>query len=387
MAWRLGLLMALACLVGAVGPSKGHAASIFDQLVTPGPLSKAHAKLESDCRNCHKPFVKTAQDDLCEGCHKDIAADLVVKRGFHGRNPQVAIKGCKGCHLEHGGRDAHITRLDRQSFDHDVTDYPLTGQHAKTACEGCHKPNLKFRAAPRACIGCHRAKDVHKGSLGEGCAACHDTSKWKDSTFNHDRETKFPLTGGHAKVECQGCHKGEPKSHPTPIDCVSCHGGKDPHKGKLGSRCEACHNTVDWKKVAFDHDQSAFPLIGKHAKVACSDCHKTTDYKATPIACVSCHDDKHHEGRLGTDCGTCHNAVAWTLVHFNHQRDARYELEGAHAVVACEKCHIEKNPASLRLPVECVSCHKAEDVHHGAYGTDCGRCHIPDTWKRAFIRR
>jgi len=384
---RFGPLLAMVLLAGLFAANGARAATIFDQLVTPGALSKAHEKLETDCLNCHKPFVKGAQDDLCAGCHKDIAADIAAKRGFHGRNPAVAVAGCKTCHIEHGGRAADITRLDRKVFDHNLTDFVLTGGHIKTACDDCHKPGTKFRTAPRACISCHHKDDVHKGSLGEGCAACHGTASWKTVSFNHDRDTKYPLTGGHAKVSCEGCHKGEPKTHPTPTECAACHGAKDPHKGTLGPRCEACHNTTDWKQVLFDHDQSAFPLIGKHAKTTCASCHKTQDFKATPIACAPCHEDKHHEGRLGPDCGGCHNAVDWKMVRFDHERDARYALDGAHAIIACETCHVEKSPASLRLPTDCVACHKAEDVHHGAFGDDCAQCHRADSWKKAFIRR
>jgi hypothetical protein len=387
MARRFGFLALLACLAGLAFAGGARAASIFDQLVTPGALSKAHEKLEADCHNCHKPFAKTAQDDLCAGCHKDIAADIAAKRGLHGRNPIVTSAGCKHCHIEHGGRNADITRLDRTAFDHGVTDFALTGAHVTTACASCHKPDVKFRTAPRSCIGCHSKDDVHKASLGDGCAACHGTASWKATAFNHDRDTKFPLTGGHARLTCQGCHRGDVKTHPTPTECVSCHGATDPHKGKLGPRCEACHDTSDWKRILFDHDQSDFPLIGKHAKVACADCHRTPDFRATPIACISCHQDKQHQGRLGIECGVCHNAVDWKLVRFDHQRDARYLLEGAHAIITCEKCHTQAALASLRLPTDCRSCHRSEDIHHGAFGDDCAKCHHPDNWKRAFIRQ
>lgn len=378
----------LACLLCVFSVVPACAASIFDRLVTPGPLSQAHAKLEADCLNCHKAFVKKAQDDLCLGCHKDIAADIAGVRGFHGRNPVVKASGCKSCHVEHGGREVDITRLNPKTFDHAMTDYPLTGGHTKVQCSACHAVKAKFRAAPRDCIGCHAKDDIHKGSAGAGCVDCHGTSAWKTVSFDHDRNTKFPLTGGHAKVKCDGCHTGDPKTHKTPGDCASCHGGtKDPHKGKLGTQCQACHNTVNWKQLTFDHDQTAFPLIGKHAKVVCADCHKTSDFKAAPVACASCHEDKHHEGRLGHDCGSCHNAVDWKLVRFDHARDAHFALEGAHAVITCEKCHTERKPASLKLPVACVACHKSEDVHHGAFGDDCARCHKPAAWKPAFIPR
>ncbi len=382
-----GLRLALALgLMAFAGPAT--AASIFEKLVMPGELSNAHAKLEADCNNCHKAFAKQAQDDLCLGCHKPVAADIANRMGLHGKRPNAASTTCKSCHTEHLGRAGELVQLDAKTFDHNVTDYPLTGAHQKVACASCHEAKKRFRDAAHECIDCHRKSDVHKGSLGTACAACHGTASWKQVSFNHDQDTKFPLTGGHAKVDCASCHKGEPKAVKTPTDCAACHGGaKDPHKGSLGSECQICHSTSNWKKALFDHDQSAFPLIGKHAKVPCADCHKSQDFKATPIACVACHQDRHHEGRLGIDCASCHNSVDWLKVRFNHTRDANYPLTGKHAAIVCTACHKDRNRVSMKLPTDCIACHSSQDVHHGAFGPDCAKCHRTTTFKTAYIKR
>jgi len=387
MGWRIFLLGLLVVVAGLPLGRPAEAASIFEKLVMPGELSKAHAKLESECNNCHKAFAKQAQDDLCLGCHKPIAADIAARSGFHGKRKDVAASGCKHCHVEHIGRDGDIMRLDAETFDHAFTDYALTGAHGKVACAGCHAAGKTHREAPQACNDCHAKADVHKGTLGTACASCHSTASWKQVAFNHDTDTKFPLTGGHRKTPCAECHKGDPKTVKTSMACAACHGGaKDPHKGTLGPSCQACHGTDDWKKVLFDHDQTPFPLIGKHAKAACAGCHKSQDFKATPTACASCHDDKHHEGRLGTDCASCHNAVDWKKVRFDHARDTSFALTGKHAATACTACHKERNPATLKLPTRCIACHKSEDVHHGAYGSDCAKCHRATTWKTAYIK-
>lgn len=64
----------------------------------------------------------------------------------------------------------------------------------------------------------------------------------------------------------------------------------------------------------FDHSKTRFPLVGKHLKNDCAQCHKTT-LKDTPKTCVSCHKtDDVHRGRR-PNCEQCHTPVDWgTLI-------------------------------------------------------------------------
>jgi hypothetical protein len=69
-------------------------------------------------------------------------------------------------------------------FDHAKrTSYPLTGQHAKAPCAGCHvEPALAGKSAAAlsvACYSCHRLKDPHDGRFGQKCEQCHITEAWK----------------------------------------------------------------------------------------------------------------------------------------------------------------------------------------------------------------
>ncbi len=63
----------------------------------------------------------------------------------------------------------------------------------------------------------------------------------------------------------------------------------------------------------------------------------------------------------GVDCARCHDTVDWLAEKFDHDRDSRFSLAGAHAKVACRACH--KAPAGEPLTVfrplatECVACH------------------------------
>jgi hypothetical protein len=33
-----------------------------------------------------------------------------------------------------------------------------------------------------------------------------------------------------------------------------------------------------------------------------------------------------------------------------------------------------------RIDGSCISCHRANDIHDGEFGADCGRCHSADSF-------
>ncbi|MGZ9032448.1 MAG: cytochrome c3 family protein, partial [Burkholderiaceae bacterium] len=166
-------------------------AQSLEGVLMPGPVIQGHAKYENECRKCHVPFDRPAQDALCRDCHKEIGADVRERRGYHGRIPPDA---CRSCHTDHKGRGAQIVKLDEQTFDHKLTDLPLLGGHAapKVKCASCHQAGRKYREAPGTCNACHRKDDVHKGRLGEDCRSCHTDVRWTEVKFDHDK-TKFAL--------------------------------------------------------------------------------------------------------------------------------------------------------------------------------------------------
>jgi hypothetical protein len=239
--------------------------AVANTLLMPGDLIKGHAKLEENCEKCHKKFDKSAQSRLCMDCHKEVGKDVAGKHGFHGL--QAADKECKECHTDHKGRDAKIVILDRATFDHGKTDYPLKGMHAdpKVKCAGCHLAGKKFREAPTACSECHKKDDKHKGRFGSKCESCHVEKGWKEIQFDHDRRTKYPLVGKHRTVKCNACHTGDLFHDKLKTNCSSCHKKDDKHKGRFGAKCESCHVERDWKEILFDHDRrTKYPLVGKH---------------------------------------------------------------------------------------------------------------------------
>ncbi len=346
----------------------GLDASTFDHRQTDFHLEGKHAGAE--CQGCHKPKTAyRAAPGRCIDCHREIDP--------HKRRLGEA---CQSCHTPKVWREV-------KPFDHAKTDFPLVDSHVKVACDKCHAGEV-YDGAPMKCSGCHAVQDVHKGELGPRCETCHQPKKWKTVKFDHTRDTKFPLRGKHSKAKCESCHIDNAFTDKLATTCNGCHGRQDPHKGKLGPRCERCHNEDGWqKKVAFDHDLTRFPLIGLHAAVGCDSCHRSKDFKDAPSKCSACHADTHHKARLGADCARCHTPNGWQRWTFDHARDARFDLTGAHASLACHRCHTRPATGTVTAPKDCYACHSGDDAHQGAFGQACENCHTTENFRQARFRR
>lgn len=326
----------------------------------------------------------------CEGCHVKDVGKTVKYREAAGRcfdchktnDPHKGRLGekCDACHSEEAWRQV-------KPFDHSKTRFSLVGAHAEVACAICHVGE-RYKDLPRTCISCHRLQDKHAGRYGANCETCHAPKKWATISFNHDKATKFPLRGGHAKIACERCHTGDLYRDKLSMACVSCHRKDDPHNGQLGSNCQRCHNETGWRqKVSFDHDLTRFPLLALHAVVPCEECHRTQSFKDAPRECVSCHSDTHHVGRLGPNCATCHNPNGWTRWRFDHDKQTGYPLTGAHHALECHACHRQTNVAKVTAPTNCYGCHKQDDAHQGAFGRACEKCHDTNTFKQGLGRQ
>lgn len=356
-----------------------RAADVLDRLMLPGDLNKKHEKLEENCKNCHVAFAKKAQSKLCRDCHKPIAQQLLQRKNYHGKDPQVRSSACYECHSEHKGRNSSLTTFDRDTFNHDFTEYPLLGGHKKVVCASCHKAGAKYAAAPAGCYDCHRADDHHRGRMGLKCATCHSEVAWRPAKFDHNA-TKFSLKGKHAATTCKSCHPDE-RYEKTPKDCFSCHQLDDKHKGSNGRSCENCHTAIKWSAVSFDHGKTHFPLTGGHAKIECNACHKGDGTpKKLPMTCISCHQkDDSHKGVNGTKCETCHDARDWKVAKFDHNTATQFPLRGAHKTATCQACH-KSGAQTRKIATSCYSCHEKDDAHKGQEGRSCEKCHNETGW-------
>ncbi len=357
-----------------------HAASL-ETLLMPGKVVAGHADIEQDCTRCHDRADRARQPTLCMNCHEDVGADVRGQRGFHGRLPAIDRAQCKACHSEHLGRDADIVKLSRPAFDHARTDFALTGAHAASACEACHKPGRKYREAPSSCIDCHRADEPHAGKLGTDCAGCHETATWSQGRFDHGK-TRFALRERHAELTCSACHIGN-RYAGTPTQCSACHAPDDVHRGGRGPDCGSCHGIVGWKTTRFDHArETGYPLTGAHEPLDCKSCHATANMAdPLPRDCVGCHRKADsHATRLGEACDTCHGTSAWQPTTFDHVRDGHFELLGRHAKLGCHACHTGV-VAQQKLGTECYACHRIQDAHSGQLGRECQSCHGVERWR------
>lgn len=375
---RYALLLALMTIASA----QAEEIDLKAMILMPGPVISAHAEQESNCEACHADFDKSAQASLCIECHEEVATDRKQGQGFHGSDPKTAVSDCRSCHKEHRGRDFDSVGLDRDTFNHTVTDFELLGKHALAACDSCHQSGAAYREAPGACSACHVEQDPHGQSLGDDCGGCHGPDSWQAlGAFDHD-ETSFPLQGAHQQASCASCHAGETFSFAN-TECVACHRVQDTHLGRFGSECDSCHSQSQWSSAEFDHaTETSFALTGAHGKQSCQACHHdNTPAEDTSKQCVACHRSVDvHSGGYGTSCENCHSTGSWKQATFDHHDATGWPLEGGHEQLTCLQCHsgsLEEDAGA-----GCRSCHRGDDVHRSPRLEDCSLCHDASGWEQ-----
>ena len=345
-------------------------------------LEGAHARVF--CSGCHADNVFGPLPSDCWSCHE---TDFVA----------VADPGHVALQLSHQCTDCHDTAAwTPATFDHDSTDFALTGSHIETACVDCHTPAV-LAAAPTDCWSCHEldfdaALDPSHVALqlSPACAECHDTEAWAPATFAHD-STEFALTGAHIETACVDCHTPAVLAE-APTDCWSCHEvdfNKSSEPGhvalQLSQDCTECHDTEAWTPSSFDHGLTEFALTGAHIETACADCHTPAIVDEVPTDCWSCHEldfnkselPGHVALQLSQECAECHDTAAWAPASFDHGLTA-FALTGAHIETACVDCH---TPSVLgQVPTDCVACHEVDEpVNH--FGPACIACHTTAAWE------
>lgn len=398
----------------------------FDHNKTRYPLRGKHASVA--CASCHDPqraWGKTPAFAACGGCHRDAhagratlagrsvdCADCHTVEGFErstytiaqhrksaypleGRHATVA---CTACHIRLGRGE----RVD------------LVGTSG-----------VLLRPLYDACARCH--VDGHGGQAAlanragrDACESCHTARGFAPSNYTvaSHAKLKLPLEGRHASIPCRACHDVARADLPPPrgaakagaarfvfaiaeVECAGCH--NDPHRGRFapgGARtaaggCAACHGVATWSPSRVDvaaHRRYRFPLDGAHGAVPCTGCHREMmgradrsslvaaaahpaplPFSAERRDCAACHEDPHGaqfaKRRDKGACDACHDVERFRPAsRFNHDRDASFRLEGAHARVACAACHPSERGAkeTVRVvyhgvPGRCEACHAQED--------------------------
>jgi len=273
---------------------------------------------------------------------------------------------------------------------------------------------------------------AHAQSPGTGRAVDH-------------KHTVFPLTGAHARLECQDCHvRGVFKG--TPTQCQLCHvqGGRVTATSKpathvpTNDRCDLCHtSTITWVGARFTHSgiapggcvqcHNGRTATGKPANhvqttAACDSCHRTTAWVpagfnhagVTPGTCAQCHNGSTATGKPGNHiqttaaCDTCHRTTAWLPATFNHSGVTPGGCAQCHngstatgkptnhvqTTAACDSCHRTTAwlPATFShatvVPGSCNQCHNgstATGKPGGHFNTarSCDSCHTTSAWTPA----
>lgn len=218
---------------------------------------------------------------------------------------------------------------------------------------------------------------------------------------------------------CGTCH--EAGKGVTAERCLTCHtalgqriaAGKGLHARADYRACERCHvehqgrgfEIVFWGKegkAAFDHALTGFKLEGRHARLACENCHNgrkvqnqaalargganlARTFLGLGTSCTSCHADPHAGQFAPRGCADCHGQDQWKPPsRFDHDKTA-FPLTGRHDDVACARCHPAAAPGKPQRFkgtsfATCASCHR--DPHAGRLGTQCASCHSTSGWSQ-----
>jgi hypothetical protein len=328
------------------------------------------------------------------------SAHAQASTGTHSPHGNLNVP-CQNCHTAAGWKPIRAV----PEFDHNQTRYPLRGLHQSVTCIQCHVKPV-FSNVGQRCQDCHA--DIHKRQLGANCEQCHTVRGWQVSIQQiQQHNNRFPLTGAHAAVDCDSCHKGAANSQfqTMSTQCYSCHatdftGATNPNhvSAKFSTTCEGCHGTDNWLNAKFDHSSVGFPLTGGHAVPPrqCADCHANNNYNLTSTLCFSCHQKDFagattpvpHSG-FPTTCEQCHDTVQWSDGKFDHSTTG-FALTGMHTVPPrqCADCHVNNN--YTLNSATCVSCHLKDfqgttNPNHvaGSFSQTCQTCHTTTAWQPA----
>lgn len=214
----------------------------FDHDTTGFKLTGKHKA--ADCKACHTSGVFKGTSQSCVSCH----AEPVVHKDRFG----VA---CASCHTTATWKGA-IVHLAAGTFDHNTTNFKLTGKHAAVACASCHKDN-HFKGTAQSCVSCHaepKSPEVHKARYGVNCVTCHTTLSWKDTNFKHTFPINHHSKGGKGPKgvgnTCATCHN-DPTNF-TAYTCYNCHAHQPARIERIHANrkmtfklqeCAKCHKT------------------------------------------------------------------------------------------------------------------------------------------------
>ncbi len=365
--------------------------STFSHNATRFPLTGRH--IGRNCNECHVNNIYRNLPGTCWDCHQD---------DFNGTTDPNHVQrnfshDCTQCHSTNG--------WDGAAFDHNTTNFQLTGRHTSTQCQQCHV-NGNYQLVYTNCFPCHQtqynlpASPRHSlPSFAHECTPCHTTTVWRPSTFSH-ANTPFPLVGAHQSVTCNQCHVNN--QYQLPHTCFDCHATNfntttNPNhlQGQFSHDCLTCHTQSGWQPASFNHATTNFPLTGRHTSTQCQQCHVNGNYQLVYTNCFPCHQTqynlptspRHALPSFAHECTPCHTTTVWRPSTFSHA-NTPFPLTGAHQATACNQCHV--NNIYQGTPTTCIGCHQSDfntttNPNHVArsFSQNCTECHATSAWSPA----
>jgi len=195
---------------GACYSVDGWTPANFDHALALFQLEGKHVEIE--CEQCHINNVYPGTPSDCYSCHRDDDEH----GGKYGTD-------CAACHQP--------ADWDDVTFDHNKSNFPLTGAHNGLVCEQCHVSG-QFSGLSTDCVACHADPVFHAGMFGLNCAQCHTTDNWF-APYNGPHPGIADEGGSgvnHGGVSCRTCHT-QTLSAAT---CGNCHEGNNPEGGEGG---------------------------------------------------------------------------------------------------------------------------------------------------------
>jgi hypothetical protein len=211
----------------------------FDHNTLNFKLVDGHSSLA--CRDCHLNARSVSdlqiRDTSCTACHlKDD-----IHEGRFGLD-------CAACHT--------IDDWKKASFDHNLSNFPLTGAHEQVDCLDCHQEQV-YAGTPTECEACHAEPAYHLNLFAITCQDCHTTNAWAPAEFQLAHT--FPFDHGESGVsDCQVCHPSRLQEY----TCYECH-EHDPQEITQKHReeglsdfenCMECHPTGEEDEGESDED-------------------------------------------------------------------------------------------------------------------------------------
>ena len=219
-----------------------------NEFFSPGPLAQPHKDIEglANCVKCHAVGSDKVSADLCMDCHVTIREQVDTQKGYH------ALRGanCESCHADHRGTDHPLVQLDKQSFHHASTGFPLNVAHDNLQCNQCHETPGKWVGLIQTCTSCHGDEQPHGAEhstrdLLKNCESCHVDTKpdWSalplaTTVFNHtdSEQVDYILEHAHTEVACVNCHENWSFVPVVHSDCNDCH--QQTHHTDFKNSCE-----------------------------------------------------------------------------------------------------------------------------------------------------